>query len=196
VGDRLDDYRRKRDVRRTGEPRGAGPSAGDGRRYAFQHHEASTEHYDLRLEHDGVLLSWAVAKGPSTDPRERRLAIRTEDHPVDYVDFEGTIPADEYGGGAVIVWDRGTWENLTEDDDGRPVAVDAALEQGHLSFLVAGEKLRGGYTLQRFRPRQDQWLLIKHRDGGADARRNPTSTEPASVLSGRTVRDVAAGAGG
>lgn len=196
MADRLDDYRRKRDFRRTGEPRGGDRPAGDGRRYSFQHHDATTEHYDLRLEHDGVLLSWAVTKGPSTDPRERRLAVRTEDHPLDYVDFEGTIPADEYGGGAVIVWDQGTWENVTEDDDGRPLPVDQALEQGHVSFLVDGQKLHGGFTLQRFRPRQDQWLLIKHKDEGADARRNPTSTEPASVVSGRTVGEVAAGADG
>ena len=186
--ERLDDYRRNRNFDRTSEPSG-GMSQSDTRAYSFQHHDASSEHYDLRLEHDGVLLSWAVAKGPSTDPRDKRLAIRTEDHPLDYVDFEGTIPADQYGGGSVIVWDTGTWENFTEDA-GRPVSVDDALDGGHLSFRVEGQKLQGGYTLQRFRPEEDHWLLIKRRDDGADARRNPTSTEPRSVVSGRTVQEL------
>jgi DNA ligase D-like protein (predicted 3'-phosphoesterase) len=190
--DDLARYRSKRDFERTDEP-SAGRPGGDaveGNRFVVQHHDASTEHYDLRLEHDGVLLSWAVPKGPSTDPRDKRLAVRTEDHPVDYADFEGSIPADEYGGGSVIVWDRGTWENTTSGDDG-PVDVDAALADGHLSFTVEASKLQGGYVLQRFRPEEDQWLLVKRDDHGADARRNPTSTQPESVLSGDTVRDVA-----
>ncbi len=117
---RLDRYRAKRDFARTDEPAGVEVPPSDGPpRYAFQHHDASSDHYDLRLESDGVLLSWAVPKGPSTDPREKRLAVHTEDHPVDYLDFEGTIPSGEYGGGSVIVWDVGTWENLTTDDGRR-----------------------------------------------------------------------------
>lgn len=187
----LDRYRGRRAFGRTREPEGVEVPPSDGPpRYAFQHHDASSEHYDLRLEAEGVLLSWAVPKGPSTDPRQKRLAVRTEDHPVDYLDFEGTIPADEYGGGAVIVWDIGTWENLTTDDDDEPVAVADAVDGGHLTFRIEGQKLSGGWTLQRFRPDEDQWLLIKAADDGADARRNPTSTEPESVLSGVTVAEV------
>lgn len=190
---RLDRYRAKRDFGRTDEPEGVEVPSPDGPpRYAFQHHDASSEHYDLRLEADGVLLSWAVPKGPSTDPSEKRLAVRTEDHPVDYLDFEGTIPAGEYGGGSVIVWDVGTWENLTTDDDDEPVAVADAVEGGHLRLRIDGRKLVGDWTLQRFRPEQDQWLLIKGTEEGADARRNPTSTQPASVLTGVTVEEVAA----
>ncbi|MEZ5237591.1 MAG: DNA polymerase ligase N-terminal domain-containing protein [Microthrixaceae bacterium] len=196
--ERLDAYRNKRDFDRTAEPAGGAEAAPErdeesAARYSFQHHDASSEHWDLRLEHDGVLLSWAVTKGPSTDPRDKRLAIRTEDHPVDYLDFEGTIPQQEYGGGSVVVWDLGTWENLTEDG-GEPVPVDEALDQGHLSFRLDGEKLTGAWTLQRFRD-EDQWLLIKQRGEGADARRKPTSTEPESVVSGRTVAEVAEQAG-
>ncbi|MDW3213773.1 MAG: DNA polymerase ligase N-terminal domain-containing protein [Ilumatobacteraceae bacterium] len=190
---RLDDYRSKRDFDRTDEPSGSAsvPSADGPPRFVIQHHDASSEHYDFRLEDDGVLLSWAVPKGPSTDPSDKRLAVRTEDHPLDYIDFEGTIPAGEYGGGAVIVWDVGTWEHLTTDDDGEPLSVGDAIERGHLTFWLTGQKLSGGYTLQRFRPDEGQWLLIKRDDDGADARRRPTSTQPESVLSGYTVEQVA-----
>jgi len=192
VSGRLDEYRAKRNFDRTDEPSGTTevPPADGPPRFVIQHHDASSEHHDFRLEDAGVLLSWAVPKGPSTDPRDKRLAVRTEDHPLDYIDFEGTIPTGEYGGGAVIVWDVGTWEHLTGDDDA-PGSVAEALAAGHLSFRLVGEKLAGGYTLQRFRPEQDHWLLIKHADDDADARRRPTSTQPESVLSGYTVEQVA-----
>lgn len=194
MSERLDEYRAKRDFDRTDEPSGTVEvPPGDGPpRFVIQHHQASSEHYDFRLEDDGVLLSWAVPKGPSTDPSDKRLAVRTEDHPLDYIDFEGTIPAGEYGGGAVIVWDVGTWEHLTTDDDGRPMSVADAVDRGHVSFTISGQKLAGGYTLQRFRPATDQWLLIKRDNDDADARRRPTSTQPESVLSGYTVEEVAA----
>lgn len=189
----LDEYRQKRDFDVSAEPSGATevPPSDGPPRFVIQHHDASSEHYDFRLESDGVLMSWAVPKGPSTDPRDKRLAVRTEDHPLDYLDFEGTIPKGEYGGGAVIVWDIGTWENRTSDDDGAPVSPVDAIDNGHLSFRLTGEKLSGGYTLQLFRPDDDQWLLIKHDDDEADARRRPTSTQPESVLSGLTVKEVA-----
>ena len=192
MSDRLRRYRDKRDPEKTSEPMGDdAPEGLDRPVFVVQHHAASTDHYDLRLEHDGVLLSWAVPKGPSTDPREKRLAVRVEDHPLGYADFEGTIAEEEYGGGSVIVWDLGTWTNTTTGDDGEPVDVADALDDGHLSFCVDAEKLGGGYALQRFRPDEDQWLLIKRDDDAADARRNPTSTEPESVRSGHTVAEIA-----
>jgi DNA ligase D-like protein (predicted 3'-phosphoesterase) len=145
-------------------------------RFVIQQHAASTLHYDFRLEAGGVLKSWAVPKGPSTDPREKRLAVQVEDHELDHADVEGRL-----GKGRVIVWDRGTWEPLTDGP------VEAALDDGHLSFWLEGEKLRGGWTLQRT---GKDWLLIKRRDEGADARRNPVRTQPESVKSGRTIDEV------
>lgn len=199
MNEQLSRYRERRDFGRSPEPSADGDATGAGeRRFVIQQHAASSEHWDFRLEHRGVLLSWAVPKGPSTDPRDKRLAVRTEDHPLDYADFEGTIPEGEYGAGSVIVWDRGTWRprSTDDDDDGDgegddpDARTDEMLDDGHLVFEVAGEKLRGGYVLQRFRPDDDQWLLIKRDDDEADARRNPTSTQPESVVSGRTVDDV------
>ena len=155
----------------------------------IQKHAASQVHYDFRLEVGGTLRSWAVPKGPSTDPRVKRLAVEVEDHALDYGDFEGVIGQGIYGAGAVIVWDAGTYRNLDEE---RTMAQ--ALEAGHASFWLDGEKLTGGWTLQRTRGGgKPQWLLIKRRDAGADARRNPVSTQPRSVRSGRTVEQVAAG---
>ncbi len=160
-------------------------------RYSFQHHDASREHYDLRLESGGVLLSWAVPKGPSLDPADKRLAVRTPDHHLDHLEFEGTIPAGEYGGGAVVVWDLGTWTNETTGDDGRPVPVADAVERGHLRFAVDGEKLGGSFALQRFRPDDGLWLLVKVADDDADPACVPVRDRPESVLTGRTVVDVA-----
>jgi len=192
-----DDYRRKRDFSRTTEPRGGrrggkGSGKGAGRPiFVIQEHDASTHHFDFRLEVDGVLKSWAVPKGPSTDPREKRLAIPTEDHPMAYADFEGTIPQDEYGGGTVIVWDRGPYDNITEKDDGL-VPMAEALAQGHALIRLHGRKLNGGYALQRTGTGTEaRWLLVKMRGEGADARRNPVSTEPESVTTGRTIDEVA-----
>ena len=160
-------------------------------RFVIHKHAASSPHYDVRLEVDGALRSWAVPKGPSTDPREKRLAIEVEDHSLAYGDFEGRIGSGSYGAGAVIVWDTGRYRKL--GDDGESMAD--ALDGGHASFWLEGEKLRGGYTLQRTRGgAKPQWLLVKRRDEGADARRNPVSTQPESVLSGRTVEQIAAGA--
>ena len=154
-------------------------------RFVIQLHQARALHYDFRLEVDGVLRSWAVPRGPSTDPREKRLAVEVEDHSLGYGDFEGVI-GDGYGAGAVIVWDTGTWRPLGDDED-----AAAALDDGHLSFWLEGEKLRGGYTLHRTRgAAKAQWLLIKRRDEAADARRNPVSTQPESVLSGRTIEQM------
>jgi DNA ligase D-like protein (predicted 3'-phosphoesterase) len=194
MDDRLERYRGKRNAETSAEP-GIGFSddrrhAGDAQspRFVIQKHKATSLHYDLRLEVDGTLRSWAVPKGPSTDPREKRLAIEVEDHPLEYGDFEGTISEGNYGAGAVIVWDQGTYRNL---DEKRSMAK--ALEEGHAKFWLEGIKLRGGWTLHRTRGgAKPQWLLIKRRDEYADARRNPESTQPESVKSGRTVEQVAA----
>lgn len=163
--------------------------------FVVQEHRASSHHFDLRFEADGVLKSWALPKGPSTDPRDKRLAIRTEDHALDYADFEGTIPDDQYGGGTVVLWDTGPYRNLTTDEAGDEVPVVVAVEEkGHLRVWVEGEKLRGGYSLvhARLGGDEDNWLLVKEDDDGADRRRDPASTEPGSVLSGRTLDEVAA----
>ncbi|MEA2317391.1 MAG: hypothetical protein QOD44_1580 [Solirubrobacteraceae bacterium] len=193
MADRLDAYRQRRDAARTSEP-GLAPAEcerarrrGGEPRFVIQKHDASSLHYDLRLEVDGTLRSWAVPKGPSTDPRERRLAVEVEDHPLSYGDFEGVIGDGAYGAGTVIVWDAGTYRNLDED---RPMAE--ALEAGHAKVWLEGEKLRGGWTLHRTRAgRKPQWLLIKRRDEGADARRNPQSTQPRSVRTGMTIEEMA-----
>ncbi|HZD65828.1 MAG TPA: DNA polymerase ligase N-terminal domain-containing protein [Acidimicrobiales bacterium] len=189
----LDEYRRKRDFARTSEPQ-AGEEAGPGEaRFVIQKHDASSLHYDVRLEADGVLKSWAVPKGPSTNPSDKRLAQPTEDHPLDYAAFEGVIPEGEYGAGTVIVWDTGTYRNLG-DHDGREVPVAEQIEAGHVKFWLEGHKLTGGYVLQRTgRGADARWLLVKLDDEAADRRRNPVSTQPASVLSGRTNRDLARG---
>lgn len=192
--DPLAEYRAKRSFDRTDEPSGDDVrTAGDDPLFVIQHHDASSEHWDLRLEVDGVLASWAVPKGPSTDPDERRLAKQVEDHPLDYADFEGHIPEDEYGGGDVVVWDLGPYRNDTVDDDGEPVAMRDAIDDGHVRVTLQGEKLEGAWALQQTSMNGDpsNWLLVKVDDDGADARRNPTSTQPESVLTGRTVDDVA-----
>ncbi|TDR51485.1 DNA ligase D-like protein (predicted 3'-phosphoesterase) [Halomonas ventosae] len=186
-------YREKRDPRRTPEPMEDGRQ-GDLPRFVIQQHAASTMHYDVRLEVDGVLKSWAVPKGPSTDPRVKRLAIPTEDHPLAYADFEGVIPEGEYGAGTVLIWDRGHYRNLKEGDD-RP-SIAEQLEEGHATVWLEGEKLRGGYALIRTHLEQGEgWLLVKMEDEAADARRNPTSTEPESVVSGRTLEEITREAG-
>jgi len=186
----LEEYRKRRDFDRTSEPRGVGSGA-DGRRFVIQKHDASNLHYDLRLEVDEVLRSWAVPKGPSTDPSEKRLAVPTEDHPLEYADFEGIIPEGEYGAGTVMVWDSGTYRNLSEGNEGEVRPIGEALDSGHASFWLEGEKIRGGYALTRIGSGEDErWLLVKIDDEEADARRNPVSTEPDSVKTGRSLEEI------
>ena len=183
----LADYRKRRDLRRSPEPRGGRGRSRKGRRFVIQKHDASRLHYDFRLEAGGVLKSWALPKGPSTDPRDKRLAVPTEDHPLDYADFEGVIPEGHYGAGTVIVWDAGTYRPLGD----KP--FEQALEEGHASFWLEGKKLKGGYSLTRIAKGKDErWLLVKRDDEAADRRRNPVSTQPESVLSGRTNEELAA----
>jgi DNA ligase D-like protein (predicted 3'-phosphoesterase) len=190
--DKLKDYRRKRDFRRTSEPEGSTPSSSGKPIFVIQKHDASHLHYDLRLEVDGVLKSWAVPKGPSTDSNVKRMAIFTEDHPIDYADFEGVIPEGEYGGGTVLVWDKGTYENIKEDDNGdEKVSMAEAFESGRIAVRLNGQKIKGRYALIKTkRGKGDQWLLIKMKDKDADARRNPVSAQPESVLSGRTLEQI------
>jgi DNA ligase D-like protein (predicted 3'-phosphoesterase) len=160
------------------------------RRFVIQKHDARRLHYDFRLEVDGVLRSWAVPKGLSTDPREKRLAIEVPDHSLDYSDFEGMVTG-SYGAGPVIVWDRGRYRNL---DAERSMAE--AIQAGHVKVWLQGEKLKGGWTLQRTSAGvPPQWLVIKRRDEQADARRNPQRTQPASVRSGRTIEELVADEG-
>ena len=191
----LKDYASKRELRATPEPADGDIDfewAKERPIFVIQEHEATSRHFDFRLEAEGVLKSWAVPKGPSTDPREKRLAIRTEDHPLAYADFEGVIPEGEYGGGTVLVWDRGSFSNLQEsenENDGKRI-VDQ-IQDGKVTVSLSGEKITGGYALVRTDSGEDErWLLIKMDDDEADARRNPTSTEPKSVKSGRTLDEI------
>ncbi|HWK69136.1 MAG TPA: DNA ligase D [Rhizobiaceae bacterium] len=187
----LEQYRAKRNFRITGEPRGRRrrKDTEPGLAFVIHKHDATRLHYDLRLEHDGVLWSWAVTRGPSLDPSEKRLAVHVEDHPLDYATFEGVIPAKQYGAGPVIVWDRGTWK-----PEGDPAA---GLKKGHLRFELQGEKLHGTWHLVRLRPRggekRENWLLIKSKDDFATTRGDVLEDEPRSVKSGLTIEEVAKG---
>ncbi len=192
VEDKLREYKGKRDFSKTPEPQGSsGAKSGKKPIFVVQQHKASRMHFDLRLEVDGVLKSWAVPKGPSTDPEDKRLAARTEDHPLDYARFEGAIPEGEYGGGTVIVWDTGEYDNQSHKDD-QDISMNEALDKGHVSVWLHGQKLKGGYSLihTRMRGQEKNWLLIKEKDDEADARRNPVSTEPQSVISGLSVEEM------
>lgn len=189
----LKHYQDKRDFRRTPEPQGGQRRPSERPQFVIQKHDASSLHYDFRLEVDGVLRSWAVPKGPSTDPSEKRLALPTEDHPLDYLDFEGVIPQGEYGAGPVLVWDTGPYRNLRAEKDEGPLDMPESLADGQVEVWLEGRKLQGGYALIRTGDDSDsRWLLIKMDDEEADARRNPTSTEPRSVLTGRTLEEIAA----
>jgi len=191
--ERLKGYKAKRDFTKTPEPKAAPAKSSEKPIFVIQQHDARSMHFDFRLDVDGVLASWAVPKGPSTDPREKRLAVRTEDHPMEYADFEGEIPEGEYGAGTVIVWDTGDYENMSQKD-GKKIPMSEALREGHAKVNLFGKKLKGGYALIHTKMRGDDknWLLIKEDDEEADARRNPVSTEPESVISGKTVKEMAA----
>src|SRR5438105_6444363 len=178
MADRLERYREMRDFTITSGPRGrrAAPKKAKALRYYIQRHAATRLHYDFRLELEGVLKSWAVPKGPSLNPADKRLAVQTEDHPLEYGEFEGVIPEKQYGAGDVLLWDRGAW--IPEDPD--PLA---ALRKGRLHFRLDGEKLHGSWILTRIRGAEDkpQWLLIKRNDEEADADSDITRERPESV---------------
>jgi bifunctional non-homologous end joining protein LigD len=193
----LTEYRKKRRFGVTSEPSGKEKPRAPKRRkrafaYVIQKHRASHLHYDFRLEWNGVLLSWAVPKGPSLDPSVKRMAMPTEDHPLEYAKFEGIIPEGEYGGGTVMIWDNGTWEPEVED-------VDAALKKGDLKFKLEGKKLHGSWVLVRLRPRPGEkrasWLLIKHRDEHASTE-DIVEMQPRSVISKRILAEIARDEGG
>lgn len=195
ASEKLAKYRAMRDFKKTAEPSGARKVAPSKHlRFVVQKHAATRLHYDFRLEWEGVFLSWAVTRGPSLDPSEKRLAVQTEDHPLDYGDFEGTIPKDEYGGGAVMLWDRGFWlpDPLYDPETG--------LKKGEIKFVLSGKKLNGGFVLVRLKRREkdkrDNWLLIKHRDQYAvDGHGEGVLEHDTSVASGRTMKAIAAGTG-
>ena len=195
---KLSKYRSKRDFNKTAEPSGeieVAPSAR--RRFVIQKHDASHLHFDLRLELDGVFKSWALPRGPSLDPKEKRLAVEVEDHPLEYGDFEGTIPEGEYGGGTVMLWDRGYW--IPEGNENE--SPEEQLKSGNLKFRLDGDRLHGSWVLVRMKRdrnggKRTNWLLIKHRDefardGGDDA----DSDDDRSVASGRTMAEIASGKG-
>jgi bifunctional non-homologous end joining protein LigD len=194
-GGKLTEYRRKRDFTRTREPRGAARKRSPKLAYVIQKHAASRLHFDLRLELDGVMKSWAVPKGPSLDPAVKRLAIQVEDHPVEYNAFEGTIPKGEYGGGTVMVWDKGTYTAAGETDDPEE-ALREGYRKGDFKFILRGKRLKGSWVLVRTRGRgggnrRDQWLLIKHRDDAADPETDPVAEYLTSAKSGRTMEEIA-----
>ena len=154
-------------------------------RFVIHKHDASRLHYDLRLEKDGVLKSWAVPKGPSIDPREKRLAVPTENHPLEYATFEGVIPEGQYGAGSVLVWDAGTYRSLKE------VPLGQAVQEGHITFWLEGSKLRGGFALTRTRTGKNEWwLLVKMNDEYADAAIDLLATKPESALTGHTIEEL------
>lgn len=195
AGKKLAAYRAKRDFSKTPEPMGARAIAASKHvRFVIHKHAATRLHYDLRLEFGGAFHSWAVTKGPSLDPQQKRLAVEVEEHPLDYGDFEGTIPKGQYGGGTVMIWDRGLWAPEPGFDP------EAAIKKGELKFVLAGEKLNGGFVLVRMKRREkdkrDNWLLIKHRDQYAiDGDDEGVLTQDRSIASGRSMAEIAAGAG-
>ena len=191
----LGEYRRKRDFSKA-EPEGAtAPASRTTLAFVIQKHAASQLHFDLRLELDGVMKSWAVPKGPSVDPSVKRLAMQVEDHPVEYNTFEGIIPEGEYGGGTVMLWDRGTYTYWEKDPD--PVErLRDGYARGDFKFELKGKRLRGTWVLVRLRrgdPEKPQWLLIKHRDEYAKPGFDIVARENTSIATGRTMEEIAAG---
>ncbi len=195
ASDSLAEYRRKRDFSRTAEPRGGRPSPAPKLAYVIQKHAARNLHFDLRLELDGVMKSWAVPKGPSLDPSVKRLAMEVEDHPIEYNQFEGTIPEGEYGGGTVMIWDRGTYRYAGDDPD--PLeGLRRGYQKGDFKFELQGKRLKGSWVLVRTRrgdPRRPQWLLIKHRDEFAAPGSDVVAEYQTSAVTRRTMEEIAEG---
>lgn len=191
----LAEYQKKRDFTKTAEPKGKSPTSRSTLAFVIQKHAASRLHFDLRLELDGVMKSWAVPKGPSLDPAAKRLAVQVEDHPVEYNAFEGTIPAGEYGGGTVMLWDRGTY-TFWEDDPDPVERLREGYAEGDFKFELRGKRLNGTWVLVRTRrgdSDKPQWLLIKHRDEFARPGTEIVEEEVTSVATGRTMDEITAG---
>jgi bifunctional non-homologous end joining protein LigD len=184
---KLSEYNRKRDFKKTAEPKGKVKNSGKELHFVVQKHDASRLHFDWRLEIDGVLVSWAVPKGPSTDPSVKRLAMHVEDHPMDYIDFEGNIPKGQYGGGTVMVWDTGTYLAEGSDDVAESEKILRKMhEEGNIKVVMHGKKLKGSYHLVRMSGKQDEWLLLKGKDEYADKK----EYDQHSVLTGRTLEEI------
>ena len=188
---KLSTYRKRRNLEKSTEPKGKVRKVREkSLAFVIHKHAASHLHYDLRLEIGGVLVSWAIPKGPSMNPSIKRLGIRTDDHPFAYKNFEGVIPKGHYGAGPVMIWDRGTHRNTKTDDNGDLVPLSTCLRSGQLEFWLNGKKLKGGYAMIKTKM---GWLLIKMKDKYANARRNPVNTENKSVKSGRTMDEIKKG---
>lgn len=186
-------YNDKRNFNRTNEPKDTGSRKRSEKPiFVVQKHDASNLHYDFRVEVDGVLKSWSVPKGPNTSSLVKRMAIPTEDHPMSYADFEGVIIQGEYGGGTVMIWDKGTVESIRTSEDGTPVSLEESYEAGSMEIELHGKKLRGGYNLIRMKggKMRGNWLLVKREDKYADARKDLLETQPDSAVSGRSLAQI------
>jgi len=198
--DPLKKYKAKRDFSKTPEPSSVKKTPSnkankltlkldkEKRIFTIQEHHARNLHWDFRLEIDGVMPSWAIPKGPSTDPKIKRLAVQTEDHPISYAKFEGVIPEGEYGAGTVMVWDYGTYNNVREKNE-KLIPMNKCLKEGRIEIFLKGKKLKGRYVLIQLKNSKN-WLFFKKNDEYADARRNPTKTENKSVLTDRTITQI------
>jgi bifunctional non-homologous end joining protein LigD len=186
----LKKYNEKRDFKKTAEPSGKKKSRKKGLLFVIQKHDASRLHYDFRLELDGVLKSWAVPKGPSINPKDKRLAMMVEDHPIDYANFEGVIPEGNYGAGNVIVWDTGTYTaEGAKTKKANEVKIREGLEKGDCKFILKGKKLKGSFVLVRMKSAgENAWLLIKHKDEFASSKN--VLKDDASILSGKTIDEI------
>ncbi len=188
--EQLDEYLKKRNFKETREPQGKTEEKIESQLFVVQKHDASNLHYDFRIEVEGVLKSWAVPKGPSMNPLSKRLAIQTEDHPFEYSEVEGVIPEGQYGAGAVLVWDNGVYENINEKN-GRLVSMSESIENGHIKISLKGKKLHGKFALLQTSKKKNQWLFFKMKEQGIEYNDNILNEAPQSILSGKTIDDIA-----
>ncbi len=186
-------YNKKRDFNKTGEPKHSGSGKKNTQSiFVVQKHNATNLHYDFRLEIDDTLKSWSIPKGPSTNPTIKRMAIPTEDHPIAYADFEGTIPKGEYGGGTVMIWDKGTIASIKEDENGNLISLEKSFLMGSIEIILKGQKLKGAYNLVKMKggKMQGNWLLLKQDDKYADTK-DILETKPESAVTGRDLAQIA-----
>jgi DNA ligase D-like protein (predicted 3'-phosphoesterase) len=187
----LKEYEKKRDFKKTAEPKGRRKKRKSGNPiFVVQKHDASRLHYDFRLEVDDVLKSWAVPKGPSNDPSQKRLAVPTEDHPMEYADFEGVIPEGEYGAGTVMVWDTGTYETIPDEEGEDPLPPTESFERGQMKIRLHGKKMKGDWVIVNMKGK-DEWLLIKKKDNHTGNKDSLTRNHPKSAVSGKTLDEIA-----